>query len=368
MKKQSLKALAIPLTLSVLFLASASLAATFNNVLDFPEENVTAKLFKNNGKIFSFVSSSATLQVYRSNNGTTWTEVTESLGGSTPFVEQMQSMGPAAVWKARDKKFIAFQNTDGVAEIWQVNETGGWSQSGEDGLTGDTGNTAVTAIKRLGSPRQLYAFTENTEGVGVFTSVYGNDWEQVGEYGLGIDATSVIGLIEKQEVPEETSHPDIYIGTDTGYIYQTEFPDLGSWTVVATVGDEVTTMKKHDDLLYIGVIDEGVSKVLVSTDTNWDSFEQLGEDGLGDANNSTITRIQSVPKNGGTLYALTENETQGAQMYTLDEETNTWTLFGDDGLGNSDNTSLDRILRFRGKRYISTTNATTGAEVYRWEE
>lgn len=354
--------LALSLGICLLF-AQSVIAATFQSVLDLPETSLSAQLVKVQvkGKLYAFTPVNGIFQVYTSKNGTTWANTTDTFGGSSHFIKEMKSLGPTFNWKGRKKTFVAFQNQEGIAEIWQVKRQ--WTQSGIDGLTGDSGNTNVTALRALGSPQQLFAFTQHAEGVGVFTSAYGDSWEQVGEYGVGIDATAVTGVVQQSD---QGSH-FIYIGTDTGKVYRAQFPSLDTWTEVADLGDEVTTIATHKESIYIGVNDGGVTKVLVSTDAGWTSFEQLGEDSFGNTRNEEVTRLQSIPQDG-ELFALVKNTAEGAQIVRLNEISNTWEMFGENGLGNANNVQLDRIAVLRGKRYVGTIPATTKAEVYRWGE
>lgn len=346
-----------------LFFAQSVIAVTFQSVLDLPETSASAQLVKVHvkGKLYAFAPVNGTFQIYTSKNGTTWADITDTFGGSSHFIKEMKSLGPTVNWERRKKTFVAFQNQEGVAEIWQVKRL--WTQSGIDGLTGDSGNTNVTALRVLGSPQQLYAFTQHVEGVGVFTSVNGDSWEQVGEYGVGIDATAVTGVVQQSD----QGSPFIYIGTDTGKIYRTQFPSLDTWTEVADLGDAVTTIATHKETVYIGVTDGGVAKVFVSTNTGWTRFAQLGEDSFGNTRNEEVTRLQSIPQDG-ELFALVKNTAEGAQILRLNEISNTWELFGENGLGNANNVQLDRIAVLRGKRYVGTIPATTKAEIYRWGE
>lgn len=98
------------------------------------------------------------------------------------------------------------------------------------------------------------------------------------------------------------------------------------------------------------------------------TWSQIGVDGLGNANNS---RIGTLTEFRGNLYATTQNNSDGAEVWRSYDGDN-WELVVDDGFGDAANNLQVRFLaEHDGKLYIGTGNDQHGTassgELFRYD-
>lgn len=142
------------------------------------------------------------------------------------------------------------------------------------------------------------------------------------------------------------------------------------WQQVGTdgLGDAdntvVVTMETWSGAIYAGVANyvDG-ARIYRSTDGN--TWTKVNLDGFGHgANLSTIVDFESF---GGQLYATTDNEVGGGQpgeIWSTADGT-TWTQAGTDGLGHNHNVGFFHLASFGGQLYTGSSNGTDGGEIYR---
>ncbi|MBI2415147.1 MAG: hypothetical protein HYV33_00600 [Candidatus Kerfeldbacteria bacterium] len=341
----------------VLVVALPAAALTTTQVGTFDNSN-QAHIFKHHDRLFAIAEENdGTIGVYGANrSANTWNAINDDAPTISDLVADTNSITRFRVFNG--KLYLAAVNQTGVAQVWQVQRMGRpalWQQAGEAGF-GDSANTAVSEFFRTDDT--LYALTANAAGAGLFSTTNGEDWTQVGTYGLGQN----IGTVNAATHYTVADVAYKYIGTADGMVYRSAIDDLVTWESVGDIGDAITAMHSGPEQhLNVAAVVDGVTKVFVSTDGN--TFVQMGADNLGEATTEKVTRFARLPGFGG-LFALTKNSTAGAAMMLWNETTETWETAVEAGLGNSANTALNHVLRYHGKVYLPTTNATN-AEVYR---
>lgn len=338
-----------------LFSFHPALALTPSKVADFDLPASGAYLVKHAGELYAFADEGDSLRVYQQTDED-WVDVNESWTALDDVIGHVQGVGPKVVFKKQI--YSAFQNKNGVAEVWSIHKNrsaAAWKQSGEDGL-GDKDNTSLGAffkVKREGK-WWLYAMMNNEkDGAQLYRTRDGEEWTRVGAYGF----TSVAASAKA----EFGNVHYVFLVTSDGVVYRSPKSNLSQWTAIASDLGQLSSVVEYNGALYAGTVQDGVVRVLRST--NGIDFVQVGEDSLGNENNESITTLQ-VQQDSNTLYALTGNDTDGAGLYAFDAETDSWTAVADPGFGNSNNTSFSRMIKYDDTWYIPAKNKIEGVEIY----
>jgi hypothetical protein len=100
-------------------------------------------------------------------------------------------------------------------------------------------------------------------------------------------------------------------------------------------------------------------------------WEKAAPDGFGHTHNDTIWSLLEF---NNRLFAGTRNWTDGAEIWSS-EDTETWTLIQDQGIGDANNTAIPSMFSIPNEDlYLGTENTDTGAELmlstdngYTWE-
>lgn len=357
-------ALTLAATLGV---ATSSLAMSATSVGDLDSDYTNGKLVKHHNRLFALVQAADNqLNVAVSNRaGENW----EMLPGSTDTIgrlpsEDVESIGPIRVF--RNRVFVSL-TVDGQAELYSMvihDRPARWKQSGETGLAVD--GTAVSALLTTrddngvgvrGHRDALYAFVNTASGSQLVKSTNASDWETIGSAGLGNDVTSVsaaaVLLVDDARYA--------YVGSDDGSIYRSSVEDMATWELVLDLGDEITALRTIQGTLYAGVVTDGVIDIQYSDDgTEYQSSDtsDLSEGAVA------VTGFQNWNRNG-EVRALISNETNGAELASLDESTQTWEVEITDGVDNTNNTSFASLIPYRANRYMIANNATDGVSIFR---
>jgi hypothetical protein len=142
-------------------------------------------------------------------------------------------------------------------------------------------------------------------------------------------------------------------------------------TEIADLSAEVTglstikTIGKDERAILIGGSSEAGAVVYASNDGA--TWTQVISDGFGDANNTSVThfRLDHLRK---SVQAYTENSTAGFQTWETGAQDDltaaTWVAHREDGVTDADNTSVVNTIKYRGRIYSSTENATDGGQIY----
>ncbi len=105
----------------------------------------------------------------------------------------------------------------------------------------------------------------------------------------------------------------------------------------------------------------GISKAFAETaETANADWQQVNTDGFGDSNNAS-----GIPFSfKGDLYASTSNNSTGAQIYKYTDTIN-WTDVMTDGFGNVQNIWISSHNNFSDVLFLGVQNNTTGGEIWR---
>lgn len=336
-----------------LLVSGSAFAAT--QVADFDTAVTDVTMFKHHNELFAFADAGQSVSVYTQDEQGGWEDVTSTWKAVEDMIGGVQDIGPVALFKG--KTYMAVQNTDGVAEVWSIKRGAKkvWRQSGEDGF-GDAANTVVSAFFSIttNEGKFLYAVVENGDETTLYRTRNGATWTQAGSYGF----TDVVGVAHKKVNGSMT----LFMATADGTLHTATRNDLTTWSALDEDFGEITAIKNYKGNLYIGVVtQDSVAKVLMSSDG--ETFVQVGEDGLGNANTERITKLQVFPK-GGTLYALTENSTDGTSVMTWDADASAWVVNEEAGYGNVNNTASSHMVTYQDDLYVVARNSVDGVSIY----
>jgi len=301
-------------------------------------------------------------QVWRTTDGSTWTAVS-----SPGFGSAYTNTNPAILdMIGFNGQFYASTGWDGIGgQIWRSPDGTAWTQVISNGF-GNTNSFAISTFAVFGNA--LYAATHNNnDGLEIWRSGTGNsgDWTRVVANGNG-DADNYIatGLIEFNgyfyaAIENETDGAEIW-RTDNGI----------TWTQVATGGfgdaGNIQTggFAVLGGYLYVGTRNDTVG-AQVWRSSNGATWTQVMGDGFGDSNNC---KIESLFASGGYLYAGTDNDVAGIEVWRSLNGT-TWSQVNPDGFGDSNNISTlwsVGTVAFKNHLYIGTGNGANGGEVWQF--
>ena len=271
--------------------------------------------------------------------------------------------------------------TDTGGEIWRSNNGSTWTQVVSEGF-GDRFNGEILHLAVFNN--QIYASAwsyTDAHGAEIWRSSTGNagEWEQVVANGLG-DATNQAG------VTMEVFNGHIYIGTYS-WNSATNRPngceiwrsDGATWAKVITDGFgnvncyAVRSLAGFGDFLYAGLSIWDPDAQAYSPGEIWrcsaasgcdeaSDWEQVVSDGFGNAQNYSA----SLHEFSGHLYAVTSNSETGLEVWRAANGTD-WEQVGFAGFGDSNNSAPywdNSVAVFNNRLYIGTTNYTNGGEVW----
>jgi len=265
-----------------------------------------------------------------------------------------------------DALYASTGNFASGAEVHRLS-SGSWEQVVSGGF-GDSSNVAVDWFAEFDG--DLYAGTWNDGNGGqIWRSPTGNDdsWSRVVNGGFGDTVNSEIMTLS-------TFDGYLYAGTlcwDTSThgaeIWRSATGDSGSWSRVAgdtVFGDSdnasIASFEVFGDCLYAATEHETTGGEVWRTD-NGTTWNQVNADGFGNANN---TRVVSLETFGGQLYASTQNWTDGGAIWRTANGTD-WEWAVNDGFGDVGNSLIASLVAFDGDLYAVVGNFDTGAEVWR---
>ena len=301
-------------------------------------------------------------QVWRTTDGSTWTAVS-----SPGFGSAYTNTNPAILdMIGFNGQLYASTGWDGIGgQIWRSPNGTAWTQVISNGF-GNTNSFAISTFAVFGNA--LYAATHNNnDGLEIWRSDTGNsgDWTRVVANGNG-DADNYIatGLIEFNgyfyaAIENETDGAEIW-RTDNGI----------TWTQVATGGfgdaGNIQTggFAVLSGYLYVSTRNDTVG-AQVWRSSNGATWTQVMGDGFGDSNNY---KIESLFASGGYLYAGTDNDVAGIEVWRSLNGT-TWSQVNPDGFGDSNNISTlwsVGTVAFKNHLYIGTWNDANGGEVWQF--
>jgi len=259
-------------------------------------------------------------RVYRSSNGTAWTQV--AFPGFDPTnVGIFQFAVFNGYIYAGTYTGEAGEAPPFGVEIWRssTGNSGDWTQVVSNGFDNDVGTNRIVALYVYNG--YLYAGTDDWSGTEVWRSNNGTDWDQVNLDGFGDTFNWSVSL--------EFFKGYLYAGT---YNYFTsDNPGCELWRCILCNGSD------------------------------WERVTSVK--GFGDIENRAIWSLEIFD---GFLYAMTYNNTTGIEVWRTQDGTN-WVQVNRDGFEDSSNKSPyfdNSVTTYKDNLYIGTKNGTSGGEIW----
>ena len=121
-------------------------------------------------------------QIWKTANGTTWTNVVGTGKGGGPGFGDVNNTSCDVLEDFNGNLYAGTQNDSTGGEIWRSADGADWTQVNTDGF-GDNSNMRILDLVVMG--QYLYASTENDNGCELWRSYDGTAWEQVNTAGFG---------------------------------------------------------------------------------------------------------------------------------------------------------------------------------------
>jgi len=316
-----------------------------------------------NGRLYASASNQDDgARVWRTADGTTWTAVSE-IGFGSAYTNTNRSIPDLTVFDGQ--LYAGVGRSDNAGQIWRSSDGTAWTQVEGSGF-GNANNSRILALAVFS--HQLYAATGNdNDGLEIWRSSTGNagSWSQVVTGGFNSDSNNrmVCGFAEFNGY----LYAAVENTTDGVEIWRTS--DGVTWTQANTssFGDanngETGGLAVFGGYLYSGTRNDTTGAQLwrSSDGTTW---TQVVGDGFGDVNNRKLESL--VVFNGG-LYAVAGNYVTGMTVWRSVDGI-TWTQVNPDGFGDSNNDATlwgNATAAFNGSLYIGTWNwGGNGGEVW----
>ena len=294
-------------------------------------------------------------EIWRSSDGTNWSRVVQGGFGDANNVD--------VVWFATFNNYLyaGTHNTVTGCEVFRSSNGTAWTQVNQDGF-GDANNETILPLMVLNN--YLYAGTHNeVTGCELWRSSNGTAWTQVNQDGFG-DANNI-------DVISLTNFDNyLYAGTQNSTGCEMwRSSDGTTWSPVVQdgFGDAnnmaVFSLTIFDNYLYAGThnIVTGGEVWRSSDGTTW---SPVAQDGFGDASNVTITPYALTLSD--YLYAWTNSllTGTGTEVWRSGDGTS-WEQINQDGFGDANNVGFAPVI-LADYVYAVTGNAVTGCEVWRY--
>jgi hypothetical protein len=303
-------------------------------------------------------------RVWRTSDGTTWTAVSE-LGFGSAYTNTNPVVIDMIVFKGQLYASTGWDEVGG--QIWRSPDGTTWTQVEGNGF-GDATNGAIAAFGIFGDTLYVatHSFTD-AHGCEIWRSSTGDSlsWTNVVTNGNGSPNNYIAtGLIEFSGY----FYAGVENGADGAEIWRTS--DGVTWARVITsgFGDPDNTQTGGFAILggylYIGTQNNTTgAQIWRSSDgTTW---TQVVGDGFGDPNNY---KIESLAAFDGALYAGTDNNVTGIEIWRSTDSV-TWEQVNVDGFGDSNNDSTlwsSATAVFDSRLFIGTGNWGNGGEVWQF--
>lgn len=317
-----------------------------------------------NGQLYASASNwDLGAQLWRSDDGMNWVSVSEMGFGSVytntnPAIPDMIEFGG---------HLYASTAWDGIpGQIWRSPDGTTWTQVVEDGF-GNSNNNAITRFIVFNNT--LYAATGNSDdGAEIWRSTTGNpgSWVNVVAGGSGdvnniyINSFATFGgyLYAAGENP-----------TDGAEVWRTS--NGTTWTQANTngFGDadniHIGSIIVFNNMLYASTRNDA-NGAEIWRSSNGTSWTQFANGGIDDPDNS---KIESLYVFDSTLYAVANNNIDGVKVWRLDQG-DTFIQINVAGFGDSNNDSTlwnGATIAYQDQFYIGTSNWANGGELWRYE-
>lgn len=299
-------------------------------------------------------SRTGSAEVWRSGDGTTWSDVTPAWVSTTKVLDGQLFDG--ALYVGTDGDAGAIWRTDGLS--WSAVVSGGF---------GDTTNEGMGALVVFSDT--LYALAENsTSGMEVWRSTTGDvgTWVQVNADGFGAGAT-------QPGIATAVYSDALYVGirrNDVAELWRSA--DGVTWTAVFTDGlgepnnSQVTSLVPFEGMLYVG-LRNGVTGGQIWHSTDGSSWTRDVTAGLGDADNVVANGLYVF---SDRLFLVFANWFFGAEVWTKKADGTEWKRSTSNGWGDANNSQGANqghaVATFKSALYVGTFNYDDGGEVWRY--
>ena len=315
-----------------------------------------------NGRLYAGTTNPiAGARIFRSQDGATWTPVTQP-GFGIPHDTASPSILDLAVFNGR--LYASTGLGDGPGQIWRTLDGVNWAPMVIAGFS-DPDTVNITALAAYNGA--LYAGATNLiSGAQIWRSFTGdsNTWTQmVAPAAPGTDASSITGFAVFDGA--------LYAAVESDAPAQIWRSYGGAWTAVMSngFGNSLTTsaggMAEFAGYLYVGAGNSAVGAQLWRTNDGA-GWEQAIDPALGDSNNSKV-EIVFVFQNH--LYISARNAQTGMELWRSTDGA-LWQQVNRDGFGDSNNSGSNRsnaAAAFLSRPYVGTSNVVDGGEMWRMQ-
>jgi hypothetical protein len=315
--------------------------------------NQLATLAVYNGQLYAGTWTNDTAEVWRTSDGSNWSQFSPSWSVSTVDVYDIEPFN--------QKLYFGTSNDNG-AEIWRTDGIT-WELVVTDGFT-STNNIGINAL--LVYSDSIYAATNNQiTGLELWRSPSGDSSTWAPVFNAGVDAPA-----NNAFTTLDIYNDDLYLGISRNSLAELWRTDDGlSWAPVFTNGlgntnnTMVSSMEVFNGDFYIGLrnVTDGGQVWRSSDGTNW---ANVLAGGSGDIANSRPYGLKTF---GNQLYLVFANTNSGSEVWRTTNG-NQWNQVVSGGWGDSNNYWADYLDKgaevFRETLYISAGNEVTGVEIW----
>ncbi len=326
-----------------------------------PDTDEVSALAVFNGYLYAGVSNTNLLegaQIFRSQNGVSWTPVTEP-GFALPHDNRPPAILDLTVFQGR---LYASTGRGNAAQIWRSLDGEIWAPMVNSGFW-NPDSVGIAALTEYDG--KIYAGVWNdVSGAQIWSSYTGdnNSWTQVAPAVPGTGPGGVSGMAVFDGA--------LYAAIDSEGPAQIWRSFGGPWSAVVSdgFGSDLTTitggMAVFGGFLYVGAGNEKSGAQLWRTNDG-ENWTQVNNPGFGAPNNRAVEMV-SVWQN--QLYVSVKNTLTGIEVWRSPDGA-AWEQANQDGFGDSSNSGSNSSLataEFLGDLYIGTSNAVTGGELWRF--
>jgi DNA-binding beta-propeller fold protein YncE len=318
-----------------------------------------------NGQLYAGASNwDSGARVWRTSDGTTWTAASEPGFGSA-YTNTNTLVFDMIEFKGQLYAGTGKWWNDGIAgQVWRSSNGTVWTQVGDDGF-GNANNVGVTTLGVFSDT--LYAATLNTtDGLEIWRSSDGLGWTGVvtngfnggSNYYICTGLTVFNGYLYAAVEASSTAAAQVWRTNDGVTWTQVNMDGFGD-----PDNDQTGGFAIFGGYLYVGTRNDTTGAQLYRS-PNGTTWEQAMGNGFGDNNNY---KIDSLFAFNGYLYAGTRNEVTGVEVWRSPNGT-WWSQVNPDGFGDSNNEgtiwSIGTVA-FNNRLYIGTAwNKANGGEVW----
>jgi hypothetical protein len=315
-----------------------------------------------NGYLYAGASNPADgAQIFRSQDGVTWTAVTQPGFGISHDIRPPSILDLAVF---NERLYASTGRGDDPGQIWRTLNGVNWAPMVIHGFW-NTDTVDITCLAEYNG--MLYAgATNRSSGVQIWRSYTGdsNTWTQHSSVAPGTIPARVTGLA--------VFDGGLFAAIDSLGPAQIWFTYGGAWTPVVSdgFGNSLTTstggLAEFAGYLYAGAGNEADGAQLWRTQDGA-SWEQTIPPGFGDPNNQTVEVVFAFQNQ---LYIGVKNVQSGLEVWRSPDGTN-WGQVNPDGFGdrnNSGSNMSNSIAEHLTDLYLGTSNITEGGELWRLQE